>query len=208
MNQSKVALSIIVAAVLIGAVLMRIHHGPGASRPKAVTTPTGAFVPLAPPRAKGADDTPASARNEPPPVPENVRRKVDAILRRHKGLSKAEMLRTEEMQQIIDSFYEKVNRCSLEMQRKMDQASEDIHAAKGVGPDEGAIVFNVGEPDSPELRAWLEAAVSDDPARAQDWMLGRLRGAAFEFSVKPALDRTGDGVGFKPPPGAPSHTGR
>ena len=49
-------------------------------------------------------------------------------------------------------------------------------------------------------RAWLEAAVSNDPQRIQDWVLNTLDGAVFELAFDPSLGRTSGGVSIQPLP--------
>jgi hypothetical protein len=55
-----------------------------------------------------------------------------------------------------------------------------------------------GDMEGPLGRSWLEAVLSDDPKRSQDWMINRLEGASFEFTMDPTLDTSSEGVRVTP----------
>jgi hypothetical protein len=204
MNITKATLTVAAAAALIAPPLLFLRKGDTfSSKPKASASVKVPGAPAAKTPERRNVRPAAIVRHEPSPVPESVRLKVDAILSRHQGLSKAEVLRTEEMQRIIDLFFNKVDLGGPDMQRRAERSREALYDAKGQPPGTGAFVFHTGEPDSPEFREWLEAAVSDDPQRAQDWILRRLEGAAFEFSLDPSRERSTDGVSLRPPPAPP-----
>jgi hypothetical protein len=196
MNVTKIALIAAAAAVLISPPLLYLRKGDTLSGKSKIVPPVKATDAAAArtPTAKVHAAATASARPELPPVSENVRFKVDGILRRHRGLSKAEMLRTEEMQQIIDSFCNKVDASDPDTLRKSLQARDILCEAKGLPAVPGCIVLHTGDPDSVEFRAWMEAAVSDDSRHAQVWMLNRLEGAVFEFVIDPTLEQSSGGI--------------
>jgi hypothetical protein len=69
---------------------------------------------------------------------------------------------------------------------------ETMKAVKG--SEHGTLSFGLQDLSSPNARAWLEAALSDDPQPAQDYVMNLLDGAIFEFAFDPTAESTSGGV--------------
>ncbi len=65
------------------------------------------------------------------------------------------------------------------------------------GIEHSTLNFDLHDLTSPNARAWLEAALSDDPQPAQDYVMSLLDGAVFEFAFDPSSDSTSDGLTVK-----------
>lgn len=129
----------------------------------------------------------------PATMPENVRRKADAVAARHRGMSKAQLEQSAEMQQLGAQFSKHLE--PPEFQAKLKQAIEAMKAVKGI--EHGTLSFDLHDLTSPNARAWLEAALSDDPQPAQDYVMNLLDGAVFEFAFDPSSDSSSGGVTVK-----------
>ena len=89
------------------------------------------------------------------------------------------------------------------MQAKMEQRIAAIPPVKG--SQQGTLKMDFDTLDDAHGRAWLEAAVSDDPQRIEDWVLNTLDDAIFEFAFDPEMERTSNGVSLQP--GSPAKSG-
>jgi hypothetical protein len=132
-------------------------------------------------------------RYRPATLPDSVRRKADAVAARHRGMSKAQLEQSAEMQQLGAQFSRHLE--SPEFQAKLKQAIEAMKAVKGI--EHGTLSFDLHDLTSPNARAWLEAALSDDPQLAQDYVMNLLDGAVFEFAFDPSSDSSSGGVTVK-----------
>jgi RNA polymerase sigma factor (sigma-70 family) len=198
MSLAKITVSTVVVAGLIAIPFVLHQRGQQTAKPaKAIAPPPTIATVFNTPSAVSAKATSSTPRHyRPPPVTEAVRLKIDAIIRRQQRMSQDERARDSELQQVIVKFFATAQLDSPEMKRKVDDAGEALMATKSL--EHGTINMHFGSVDSPEFRTWLEAALSDDTQRAQDWILSRLQGAAFEFSVNPTMERTSDGVKVQP----------
>ena len=147
------------------------------------------------------DESPKHYR--PATLPESVRRKADAVAARHRGMSKAQLEQSAEMQQLGAQFSRHLE--SPEFQAKLKQAIEAMKAVKGI--EHGTLSFDLHDLTSPNARAWLEAALSDDPQPAQDYVMNLLDGAVFEFAFDPSSDSSSGGVTVKGENAPPSTAG-
>lgn len=130
----------------------------------------------------------------PAPVSGQVRQTVEAILRRHQGMTKQQLQRSPELNQLMNRFINVIN--SPGMQAKLEQRIAAMPPVKGA--QQGMLRMDFEMLDDAHGRAWLEAAVSDDPQRIQDWILNTLDDAIFEFAFDPDLERTSNGVSLQP----------
>jgi RNA polymerase sigma factor (sigma-70 family) len=197
MNVTKVMLTTVAAATLIGVPLMLLNQGSSnaQSKPKAAPpTKATALLHTSQAQSKIANTkTGEPAHDRPSPVSDSVRREVEGFIQRHEGMSWEQMAHSAEFQELNKRFLRLVN--TPETLRRIEGAAVTIATLKHEGRD-GAIQLgptaeNLG---SPVFTSWVEAVVSNDPERAQDWVLNRLHGAAFEFGFDPTLERTSDGV--------------
>jgi RNA polymerase sigma factor (sigma-70 family) len=194
MNITKIVLATAATAALIGVPLALHHHQKSA----ATKLPSPAPVPAERAMAKAATRTHESKHFRPTPVSASDQQKVDAIIRRHKGMSKEQLKRSAELNKLMDRFLAMLD--TPEMNEKMEQRLTVIKAAKPM--EHGIIRMDFGILEDAHSRAWLEAIVSNDTQRMQDWILNTLDGAVFEFAFDPDLERTSNGVSVQP--GAPS----
>jgi hypothetical protein len=66
------------------------------------------------------------------------------------------------------------------------------------GIERGTLDFEfLDDLTTPSARAWLEAALSDDPQHAQDYLMNLLDGAIFELALDPTTETTTDGLTVK-----------
>ena len=134
------------------------------------------------------DESPKHYR--PATLPESVRRKADAVAARHRGMSKAQLEQSAEMQQLGAQFSKHLE--PAEFQAKLKQAIEAMKAVKGI--EHGTLSFDLHDLTSPNARVWLEAALSHDPQPAQDYVMNLLDGAVFEFAFDPSSESSSGGV--------------
>jgi serine/threonine protein kinase len=133
-------------------------------------------------------------RYRPPPLGPQARQTVTAILRRHQGMTKPQLQRSAELNKLMDRFIAVLG--TPEMQRKIEERLAALPPARGA--EQGTVKMDFDELDDAHGRAWLEAAVSEDPQRIEDWILNTLDGAIFEFAFDPSLERTSEGVSISP----------
>ncbi len=129
----------------------------------------------------------------PATMPESVRRKADGVAARHRGMTKDQFEQSAEMKQLGQRFFRHLE--PPEFQKKVQQAIEALKAVKGI--EHGTLNFDLHDLTSPNARAWLEAALSDDPQPAQDYLMNLLDGAVFEFALDPSSDSSSDGLTVK-----------
>ena len=80
-----------------------------------------------------------------------------------------------------------------------DKMSERIAALpRKNGAEGGMLRMDFELLDDARGRAWLEAAVSNEPQRIEDWILNTMDDAIFEFAFDPDLERTSNGVSLQP----------
>jgi hypothetical protein len=126
-------------------------------------------------------------------VPEDVRLKVDAIIRRHQGMTKEELAKDPEFSELSQRFFAALG--TPEAKARLEKVIEELKQTKGTEHGQLQVNFSADDSmDSPLGRSWLEAVVSDDPKSAQDWLINKLAGASFEFSADPTLDTSSEGV--------------
>ena len=199
MSLAKITLSTVVVAGLIAIPFALHHKGQDDSAPPKPAAPAPLKTVASSTRPTTATKPNASIPHyRPPPVTEAVRLKADAVIRRHKNMSREEMLHDQELQQLMSAFSARIELGSPEMQKKMEEAAEALQETKGI--KHGTINMDFGTVESPEFRTWVEAALSDDTDRVQDWVLSRLQGAVFEFAMDPKAEHTSDGVRVLPAP--------
>ena len=126
-------------------------------------------------------------------MPESVRRKADGVAARHRGMTKEQFEQSAEIKQLGQRFFRHLE--PPEFQKKVQQAIEALKAVKGI--EHGTLNFDLHDLTSPNARAWLEAALSDDPQPAQDYVMSLLDGAVFEFALDPSSDSSSDGLTVK-----------
>jgi RNA polymerase sigma factor (sigma-70 family) len=141
------------------------------------------------PATKGSSDT-EKRRYRPAPVTREVTQTVEAIIRRHQGMTKPELQKSAELNKLMDRFIAVMG--APEIQAKLEQRVAALPA------EHGTVKMDFDLLDDAHGRAWLEAAVSDDPQRIEDWLLNTLDGAIFEFAFDPNLERTSNGVSLQP----------
>jgi RNA polymerase sigma factor (sigma-70 family) len=132
-------------------------------------------------------------RYRPITMPESVRRKADGVAARHRGMTKDQFEQSAEIKQLGQRFFRHLE--PPEFQKKVQQAIEALKAVKGI--EHGTLNFDLHDLTSPNARAWLEAALSDDPQPAQDYVMNLLDGAVFEFAFDPSSDTSSDGLTVK-----------
>jgi len=126
----------------------------------------------------------------PAPATRQVQQAVDDIIRRHKGLTKEQLQRIPELNKLMDRFIAVMNMPG--MQEEINQRLAAIPPVKR--SQHGTVRMDFEMLDDAHGRAWLEAAVSEDPQLIEDWILNTLDGAIFEFAFDPDLERTSNGV--------------
>ncbi|MDZ4401716.1 hypothetical protein [Prosthecobacter sp.] len=151
-------------------------------------------IPKKMPNAPAKEQDAETKHYRPAPVSAQVQQKVEAILRRHQGMTKEQLQRSAELNKLMDRFIAVLG--TPEMQVKMEQRIAAIPPVKGA--EHGTLKMDFDMLDDAHGRAWLEAAVSDDTQRIEDWVLNTLDGAIFEFAFDPALERTSNGVSVQP----------
>lgn len=214
MKATKLVIAAAAAAALVGIPVFLYHHRaeepvkPAAAKPASAAAASG-FARPGKTKAGGAATAPQHYRPE--PVTEEVRRKADALVQRCGGMSEQQLMRDPEMQKLIENFMRLFEtELASSKSPRVERALTNLWATKGIeppgpnnksGPPGFAVNFlKPGALNEPLGRSWIEASMSNDPKRVQDWMLNRLEGATFEFSVDPGLDRSGEGVSVMKPP--------
>ncbi|MCB1210866.1 MAG: RNA polymerase sigma factor [Verrucomicrobiales bacterium] len=190
-----------IAAVAALSVPIALHRPPDCP-PTVKAAPITAQPFVQEPRGTRTEPTPSPRRYRPAPVTGQVRQTVEAILRRHNGMTKQQLQRSPELNQLMNRFINVIN--TPEMQAKLEQRIAAIPPLQG--SQQGTLRMDFDMLDDAHGRAWLEAAVSDDPQRIEDWILNTLDDAIFEFAFDPALERSSNGVGLQPGSPAKSET--
>lgn len=181
------------AAVAVISIPWVLHRSPAALPKKAKVQV------MAPPASSAASSAKHGAGAEkrhyrPAPVTRQVRQTVEDILRRHRGMTKGQLQRSAELNKLMDRFIAVMG--TPEMQVKMEQRIAALPRVPGA--EHGMLRMDFDMLDDAHGRAWLEAAVSDDPQRIEDWILNTLDDAIFEFAFDPDLERTSNGVSLQP----------
>lgn len=206
MNATKLILTTVAAAALLGAPFMFFLDRPGtgstkskAASPPKKPAPTAAVQRVTKPSVPVQTGEPAHYR--PPPVSDEVRQEVDAIIRRHKNMSPDQIAQSAELKELWQRYHAVLNR--LESTPEFTLAAQErikmIQSIKGAGNGKLDMDLDMGRPTAenlgePLIRSWLEAAVSQDPERVQEWVFARLEGAIFEFGVDAGLEKTSEGI--------------
>jgi len=191
MTTSTKTLIVIAAVVAIGMPFML--QRPHTTLPKKQT----AQVKAQPASSNAtAEDPEAGDRRHyrPAPVTRQVQLMVDDYIRRHKGMTKEQLQRSPELNKLMNRYINAMN--TPEMQAKLEQRIAAMPPVKGA--QQGMLRMDFEMLDDAHGRAWLEAAVSDDPQRIEDWILNTLDNAIFEFAFDPELERTSNGVSLQP----------
>ncbi|MBL9133877.1 MAG: RNA polymerase sigma factor [Verrucomicrobiaceae bacterium] len=131
----------------------------------------------------------------PAPVSRQVRQTVEAIMQRHKGMTKAELTKSAELNQLMNRFIAVIEK--PEAESKLMQRLAAMPKQLGGG---GMLRMDFELLDDAHGRAWLEAAVSNDDQLIEDWILNTLDDAIFEFAFDPELERTSNGVSLQSSP--------
>lgn len=143
---------------------------------------------------KTADTGASRPHYRPSPVTAQTRQTVEGIIRRHQGMSKAELQKSAELNKLMDRFIAMMN--TPEMQAKLEQRIAALQRMPGA--EQGMVMMDFGLLEDTRGRAWLEAAVSNEPQRIEEWILNTLDDAIFEFAFDPGLERTSNGVSVQP----------
>jgi RNA polymerase sigma-70 factor (ECF subfamily) len=180
--------ALLITGAIAAATLPFVLHHPAnksmaTNAPKTVRQAT----PEIPAVPQGTDQ---SKRYRPVTMPESVRRKADGVAARHRGMTKEQFEQSDEIKQLGERFGRHLE--PPEFQKKVQQAIEELQAVKGI--EHGTLNFDLHDLTSPIARAWLEAALSDDPQPAQDYVMNLLDGAVFEFAFDPGSDSSSDGL--------------
>jgi hypothetical protein len=134
----------------------------------------------------------------PAPVSLQVQQKVDDIIRRYRGVTKEELQGNAELRKFMGRFIDVMNTPGT--QEKMNKRIVAMPPVKGA--QGGTLRMDFDMLDDAHGRAWLEAAVSNDPQRIEDWILNTLDDAIFEFAFDPGMEKTSNGVSLKQGPPA------
>lgn len=192
--------TLIAVAAVVGISIPFMLQRQPATLPKKQT----ALVKAQPASSKAKDENaePGADRRHyrPTRVTGQARQTVDAILRRHKGMTKQQLQRSAELNKLMNRFITVMN--TPEMQAKLEQR---IAAIPVKGSQQGTLKMDFDTLDDARGTAWLEAAVSDDTQRIEDWILNTLDDAIFEFAFDPETERTSNGVSLQP--GSPAKSG-
>jgi hypothetical protein len=180
-----------IAAVAAISVPIMLHHT--ATPPKLQATQMKAQPVAQGKSVAKAESTSDTRHYRPAPVTRQVGQMVDAILRRHKGMSKQQLQRSPELNMLMNRFITVMN--TPEMQAKLEHRIAAIPPVKS--SQQGTLRMEFDMLDDAHGRAWLEAAVSDDTQRIEDWILNTLDDAIFEFAFDPEMERTSNGVSVK-----------
>ncbi|WP_038158756.1 hypothetical protein [Verrucomicrobium sp. BvORR106] len=206
MKAAKVSLAIAAASALVGmAFLIRDRqrasdHLAGSSTPSKPRSSTG-FAPV----ASQKSDAPSLEQGEakryrPEPVSEDVRLKVDALVHRLKDLPDEGKMRDPELIALMDRFSELLD--AVAENPRLEKAMTSLMGTKGIDlsnpgskPQERpGVQIPFSRFDDPVGRSWLEAVVSDDEKRVEDWIVNQFDGASFEFALDPDLKKTSKGI--------------
>lgn len=194
---TKILLSAGVAAAAIISIPLALDHSPAKDpRPRPAPPTMAATATPNVAARRQAPSLPAVAVQTSPrtPVSPAVQAKVDGILRRHAGMSVAQLTTSEEFLTLVERFNKILER--PETQRRVEEAMTDLQNVSGV--QHGMLKMDFDALDHGGGRAWLEAVVSDDEQLMEDWIIKRLSGATFELALDPHLPKTSDGVSFTP----------
>ena len=150
--------------------------------------------------SREAKTTPQAAREtrrfRPVAASQDVRAKVEAIIRHCRGMSLAELKTDSEIKALGVQFVKLINEPRIK--QRVDATIKLLKETQPDGARHGDLQMDFEKSDEPfndELgRAWLEAILSDNPDRVGDWVVNRLQGAAFEFALEPDMDRSSEGV--------------
>lgn len=144
--------------------------------------------------AKNASDD-SKRHYRPATVSRQVRQTVEDIIRRHKGMTKAELMKSAELNQLMNRFIAVIEK--PEAESKLMQRLAAMPKQLGEG---GMLRMDFELLEDAHGRAWLEAAVSNDDQLIEDWILNTLDDAIFEFAFDPELERTSNGVSLQSSP--------
>lgn len=180
-------------AVMVISISWMLHR-PSATPPRTQTVLTKAQPTSNETNVAKTEPDADRRRYRPAPVSGQVRQTVEAILRRHQGMTKQQLQRSPELNQLMNRFIAVLG--APGMQAKLEQRIAAMPPVKGA--QQGMLRMDFEMLDDAHGRAWLEAAVSDDPQRIQDWILNTLDDAIFEFAFDPDLERTSNGVSLQP----------
>ncbi|MFO1485338.1 MAG: sigma-70 family RNA polymerase sigma factor [Verrucomicrobiaceae bacterium] len=152
-------------------------------------------------QASDAKNAPEDGKRHyrPASVSRKVRQTVDGIVQRHKGMTKAELMKSAELNHLMNRFITVMNALleKPEAESKLMQRLAAMPKQLGEG---GMLRMDFELLEDAHGRAWLEAAVSNDDQLIEDWILNTLDDAIFEFAFDPELDRTSNGVSLQPSP--------
>ncbi len=186
---------LVTAGVAVISVPTVLHRSP-AKEPKEQASPARAKPQAKETAAGKTPSDPATHYYRPRGVSLHVRQSVDHILKRHAGLSKEQLKKSAELNKLMDRFIAVLG--TPEMLMKIEQRSAAMPPVKG--SQQGTLRMDFERLDDAHGRAWLEAAVSEDPQRIEDWILNTLDGAIFEFAFDPDLEQTSNGVSLHSSP--------
>lgn len=179
------------------------------TQPGQSPAPRSASVPVpAPAKTKAAEAEPPAERPHyrPAPVSPRVRDTVDAILRRHKGMTAKQVEQSAELNDLGERFIAMIS--TPQMEARIAERVAVLEPMKADAKGRRMLRMDFNMLDNAQGRAWLEAVVAEDAERVQDYVINTLDDAIFEFGFDPALERTSNGVsmervkGAKPAPEA------
>jgi len=180
--------ALLITGIIAAVSLPFVLHRPKA-KPTSVATPNQVKRPT--PSAESVSVKSDQPKHYRPAIPpESVRRKVDAVIAKHSGMTKEQLEQSAEIQQLGMRFIQHLD--APEFQDRLNKTMETMKTVKGI--EHGTLSFGLQDLSSPNARAWLEAALSDDPQPAQDYVMNLLDGAIFEFAFDPTAESTSGGV--------------
>lgn len=182
------------AAVAAISVPLALQHTPSSSADKRPTPPAPASVAVVTKTQAGKPAPPAGTRHyRPAAVSPQVQQKVEGIIRRHRGMTMDQLMRSAELLALMEQMNKMMEKLDL---TKLEQAIADLQQVTGVEHGQMNVAFDVL--DDAKSRAWLEAAVSGDAELMEAWLVNRFEGAIFEFAIDPSLEKTSEGVTIIP----------
>ncbi|RBP46015.1 RNA polymerase sigma factor (sigma-70 family) [Roseimicrobium gellanilyticum] len=218
MNIAKASLAVVVATAVIAVPVLLQDRKDTSDKPVVAKSPSKSpsaegFLPASSINSKMTGKNASAEKHyRPEPVTEEVSLRIDALVARMKGMSEQEMMQDPEILELMENFMRLIE-SDMASGSRLEQALTDFMASKGVqkhdpernGPPGFSMDMGLRAPDGPLARSWMEATLSNDPKRVHDWVLNRIEGATFEFSVDPSLDSSSEGVSVLKPQAAPKY---
>lgn len=197
---TKLLLTTVAVAAI--SVPVALHRVPSTTAEKRSSAPAASRADSAE-QVAAAKPAPVSADGprhyRPAPVSPQVQQKVEGIIRRHRGMTVDQLMRSEELLALMERMNKMMENLDL---TKLEQTMVDIQNITGV--KHGQMNIEFGAIDDAKSRALLEAAVSEDAELMEAWLINRFEGAIFEFAIDPSLEKSSEGVTIIPDKRSPS----